>query len=42
MQMIGVGNLSNTVDAVKNGGDPPIVIDELLEVSRVTIALSES
>ena len=30
------------VDAVKNGGDPPIAIDELLEVSRVTIALAES
>jgi predicted dehydrogenase len=30
------------VDAVKNGGDPPIVLDELLEVSRVTIALAES
>jgi predicted dehydrogenase len=30
------------VNAVKNGGDPPIAIDELLEVSRVTIALAES
>jgi len=30
------------VDAVKNGGDPPIALDELLEVSRVTIALAES
>jgi predicted dehydrogenase len=30
------------VDAVKNGGDPPIAIDELLEVSHVTIALAES
>ena len=29
------------VDAVKNGGEPPIAIDELLEVSRVTIALAE-
>jgi hypothetical protein len=30
------------VNAVKNGGDPPIALDELLEVSRVTIALAES
>ena len=28
------------VHAVKNGGDPPIALDELLEVSRVTIALA--
>ena len=30
------------VDAVKNGGDPPIGIDELKEVSRVTLELQES
>ena len=30
------------VNTVKNGGDPPIAIDELLEVSRVTIALASA
>ena len=30
------------VKVVKHGGDPPISLDELLEVSRVTIALAES
>jgi predicted dehydrogenase len=30
------------INVVKHGGDPPISLDELLEVSRVTIALAES
>ena len=30
------------VNAVKNGGESPIAVDELLEVSRVTIALASA